>query len=111
MKGEHMKKTMILVLAAMLVLFAVPSFAQGEKGASAQAYEHADDNAIFNRVGDWFATIGKSDEEKEAIVAQRKAERQVKRAEKEAQKAAKQAEEKIKEQKKNLEGKMKGMGK
>jgi FKBP-type peptidyl-prolyl cis-trans isomerase len=108
MKGEHMKKTMMLVLTAMLVLFAMPSFAQEkEKGASAQAYEHADDKAIFNRVGDWFATVGKSDEEKATIKAQRQAERQAKKAEKEAKKAAQEAETKVKEQKEKLKEVMK----
>jgi len=64
-----------------------------EKGASQEAYEHADDNAVFNRVGDWFATVGKSKEEKEKILAERKAERATKRAEKEAEKMKRKAEE------------------
>ena len=104
-----MKKIMVLGLAAMLVLSATVSFAakDGVKGASAQAYEHADDNAIFNRVGDWFATVGKSDEEKAKIKAERKAERAVKRAEKEAKKQAKGAKEKMEKGKKDLNKKMK----
>lgn len=104
-----MKKIMVLGLAAMLVLSATASFAakDGVKGASAQAYEHADDNAIFNRVGDWFATVGKSDEEKVRIKAQRRAERKVKRAEKEAKKKAKEVKEKMEKGKKGLDKKMK----
>ncbi|MCK5178597.1 MAG: hypothetical protein KAR32_03635 [Candidatus Omnitrophica bacterium] len=103
-----MKKIMVLGLAAMLVFSATVLFAAKDKGkgASAQAQEHADDNAIFNRVGDWFATAGKSDEEKATIKAQRRAERKVKRAEKEAKKKAKEAKEKMKKGKKNLDKKM-----
>ena len=55
-----------------------------QKGANEQAYEHASDNAIFNRVGDWFATVGKSKEEKESILAERKAKRATQKAEKKA---------------------------
>ncbi|MBN1869315.1 MAG: hypothetical protein JW847_01890 [Candidatus Omnitrophica bacterium] len=107
-----MKKFMVLGLAVMLVFSAAVVFAQQDKGkgASAQAYEHADDNAIFNRVGDWFATIGKSDEEKAVIKAQRKTERAAKRAEKETQKAAKEAKEKMEKGAQGLNKKMK-MGK
>jgi hypothetical protein len=45
---------------------------EGQKGASEKAYEHASDEAVFNRVGDWFSTIGQSNEEKEKILAERK---------------------------------------
>jgi hypothetical protein len=103
-----MKKIMVLGLAAMMVLSASVSFAAKDaKGASAQAYEHADDQAVFNRVGDWFATVGKSGEEKAKIKAQRKADRAVKRAEKQAQKKAKEAKEKMGKAKKGLDKKMK----
>lgn len=60
---------------------------QADKGASPQAYEHASDQAIFNRIGDWFATRGKSEEEKAKIISERKMKRETQRAEKEAQKA------------------------
>jgi hypothetical protein len=66
---------------------------EGQKGASSKAYEHASENAIFNRITDWFATVGKSKEEKEAILADRKAQRAAKRAQKEAQKATEDTEE------------------
>lgn len=107
-----MKKFMSLGLAVMLVFSAAVSFAakEGVKGASAQAYEHADDEAIFNRVGDWFATVGKSDEEKVKIKAQRKAERKAKKVEKEAQKKVKEAQKKMEGGTKELNKKMK-MGK
>ncbi|MDX1763696.1 MAG: hypothetical protein R3231_05190 [bacterium] len=54
----------------------------GSRGASSRAYERASDRSIFNRVGDWFATTGKSDAEKEAILQERQEKRAAKRAEK-----------------------------
>ena len=106
-----MRKLFIFALAAMLVFSATITFAaKDQKGASAQAREHASDNAIFNRVGDWFATIGKSEEEKQKILTQRKAERAAKRAEKEAKKKAEEAGKKMEKGKKDLGRKMKGMG-
>lgn len=54
-----------------------------QKGASAQAYEHASEHSIFNRVGDWFATIGKSKSERQDIRQERKAKRALLQAEKE----------------------------
>lgn len=86
----------------------IPVFAQEaprQKGASATAYEHASDEAVFHRVGDWFATVGKTDQEKKAIIAERKAKRAVAKAEKEAEKAKKQAEKEAQEAKKEAQGK------
>ena len=70
-----------LAVAGFLVLgAAAPGYAAKESpGASATAYEHASDEAIFYRVGDWFATLGKSNEEKQAAIAERRARRLVKR--------------------------------
>jgi len=89
----------------MFALSVVPAYAapEGRKGASDQALENADENAVFHRIPDWFATVGKSDEEKEQILAERKAERARKRLEKQAEKQKKEAE----KQKKNAEKKMK----
>ncbi len=103
-----MKRVLIIIVLMLGVFLLTPALAQEEaaqkvKGASQQAYEHADDNAIFNRTADWFATIGKSAEEREKILAERKTERAAKRAEKEAKKAQKKAEEVSKEAKKGLE--------
>jgi len=71
----------------------MPAFCgdEGTKGASSKAYEHASENSIFNRVSDWFATVGKSDEEKAKILAERRAKRAAKQTEKEAKKAEKEA--------------------
>jgi len=91
-------KKLILAMVTLAVLLNFSSvFAEGKgyKGASQQAFENANENAVFNRVGDWFATIGKSPEEKARI----KAERQVSRAEKRAQKEVRE-QEKRKEQRK-----------
>ena len=88
-----MKKIVALMVILALALTAMPAFAAkgGTRGASQKAYENASDKAVFNRVGDWFATRGKSPEEKEAIIAERDAKRAAKKAEKEAKKLEKQA--------------------
>ena len=104
-----MKKVMMLAMAAALVFSATASFAA--KGASEMGQEKASINAIFNRTADWFATIGKSEEEKTQILAERKVKRQAKEVENQAKKAAKEAEEKMMKGKKDLDAKMKGMGK
>jgi FKBP-type peptidyl-prolyl cis-trans isomerase len=89
-----MKKFIAVLIALLLLSAPVVSFAapEGEKGASATAYEHASDQSVFNRVSDWFATVGKSDEEKERIMVERRAKRTAERAQKEAEKQAKQLE-------------------
>ena len=98
-----MRKLITLTLISMFV-FTMPALAQ--KGASETALEKASPNAIFNRVTDWFATVGKDDVEKEKILAERKAERAAKKAEKKAAKAKKEAG-KMKEEMKEESGKMK----
>ncbi len=102
-----MKRILFVVALMACVSFSMPALAQDAaqkaKGASQEAYEHADDNAIFNRTTDWFATIGKSGAEKEKILAERKAERAVKRAEKEAKKAQQKAGEEMKKAGKELD--------
>ena len=89
-----MKQTFIIAVALLLTLAVRPVFAAegGEKGASAKAYEHASEQSIFNRVNDWFATIGKSPEEKASILQERKTERAKKRAEKQIRKAQREEE-------------------
>ena len=60
----------VLAFSLILALFvgAMPGFAArgGQKGASERAYEQASDQAVFHRVGDWFATRGKPEKEKKA---------------------------------------------
>jgi len=87
-------KRLLLMAVALLVLFtAIPSFAaeEGEKGASKEAYEHANRRSVFNRTSDWFATVGKSKEEKNKIREERNAKRAAQRAEREAAKAERKA--------------------
>jgi hypothetical protein len=81
-----MRKALNLIILLAFLFAANPLLwaQEGEKGASEKAYEHASENAIFNRISDWFATVGKSPEEKEAILTERKAQRAAKRAEKKA---------------------------
>ncbi|MFC1666388.1 hypothetical protein ACFL0P_00760 [Candidatus Omnitrophota bacterium] len=106
-----MRKLMTLVLVLAFVMVSTAAFAAegGRRGASTKAYEHASDEAIFNRAGDWFSTIGKSEGEKEAIIAKRKAKRAAKRAEKEAKKAKKKTEKEARKAKKQAE-KLKSKG-
>lgn len=95
-----MRKLFVVVLLSAFVLTPVYVSAQ----ANVKALEHANDKAIFNRVGDWFATAGKSDEEKVKIKAERQAKRAAKRAEREAKKAKKKAMEKKGEMQKKMKG-------
>lgn len=95
-----MKKAITAALVLTLVVCVYPgtfAFAKEGKGASDKALQCASEQSIFNRVSDWFATVGKPEEKKQAILAQRQAERAAKRAEKEALKARKEAEKKAKE--------------
>lgn len=102
-----MKRFIISFVAVLFVLTNLLVYAGegGEKGASSKAYEHASENAVFNRVSDWFATLGKSKEEKAKMLEERKAERAAKRAEKEAKKLKKKAEEEAEEAKEEAEEK------
>lgn len=103
-----MKKMLILLMVCAMAMSSSVVFAaeKGTKGASASAYEHASDNSVFNRVSDWFATIGKSEEEKAAIMTERKAQRAAARAEKKAQKTERKAEKKTKKAGKALKNKL-----
>ena len=98
-----MRKLVVVLLALVFLAGTVDCFAQKAKGASKRAQERASDEAVFHRVGDWFATVGKSKEEKEKIVQERKAQRAVKRAEKEAEKARKKAEKEARKKAKEAE--------
>lgn len=103
-----MKKFIILALMATVVALPVAGYTQ--QGASDTAMEKAGPQAVFHRFGDWFATIGKSDAEKQKIIAERKAERAKKRMMHEGEKAQKKAKEKSKEMNKEMHKKKKEMG-
>jgi hypothetical protein len=90
---------MMKIMNMAIVLFcfsliALPVFAAegGEKGASEEAFEHASEQSVFHRAGDWFATVGKSPEEKEQALQKRREMRDQKRIEKEARKSVKEME-------------------
>lgn len=112
-----MKKIMVfmLVLTMFVGVFSACAAPKGSKGASETAYEHASDEAIFSRVGDWFATRGKSADEKKAILSERKAKRAADKVKKEAEKQQKKAGKEAAKAKKEVKGKMgtmkKGSGK
>lgn len=107
-----MKKlvAIILVLSFALTLPALMQQASA-KGASSTAMEKASDEAVFHRVGDWFATRGKTGAEKDAILAERKAQRAAKRAQKEMEKQQKIAAKEAKRAQKEMDKQMKGMKK
>jgi len=103
-----MKKAIILFIALSLMVLSMPSYAaKDQRGASPRAYQQASDEAIFHRVGDWFAARGKTENEKKAIIAQRKAERIAKRAQKEAEKRKREAEREMKKAQKEMQNKLK----
>ena len=98
-----MRKLVAIIIVLALVTVSVPAFAaKGQKGASAKAYAQASDEAVFHRVGDWFATRGKSDQEKKAIITERKAKRAAARTEKEARKQQKKLQKAAKKKQKQL---------
>ena len=97
-----------------MISFPVFPKEEGQKGASSRAYEKASSNAIFNRISDWFATLGKSKEEKAKILEERKAAREagkskgkskqkVEEVDKQARKALKEQQKKEKQLKEQQE--------
>jgi hypothetical protein len=105
-----MKKIIISFLILSFLVGMTPVYAAqgGTKGASSRAYEHASDQAVFHRISDWFATRGKSDQEKQAILAERKAKRAAKRLQKEAEKKKKQLKKEAKKAQKKIRKQQKG---
>ena len=98
----------IKLIAVSLLLSLVCSTAMADyakdKGASEKAFDRASIESIFNRVGDWFATIGKSDSEKRTVLAERRANRAIKKMGKDAKKAKQTFSAKAKELKKKYFG-------
>ena len=85
-----MKKRFMIFLMLFCMWVVLPVYAgpEGVEGASPTAYEHASEESVFDRVSDWFATVGKPKEEQDRILAERRAERMAKKAEKEIKKAS-----------------------
>ncbi|HOW59154.1 MAG TPA: hypothetical protein PLO78_05445 [Candidatus Omnitrophota bacterium] len=74
----------------VIVLFAFSLMAGGISVQAAYAGDCTKDTPI-DQAGDWFATLGKKDVEKQAVLAQRKADRLTACAKRQAEKAAKEA--------------------
>ena len=60
------RKAIMGIMAVLMVAAAVPVFASESSGAR---------DSIIDKVGDWFATIGKSDVDKQIIIADRRTKR------------------------------------
>lgn len=117
-----MRKVVVFILIVLFAVVSRPVFCApgGKKGASSQAYEHASDQSIFNRISDWFSTIGKTEKEKNKILKglkkERKAEklqREIKerKAEKKAKKEARKAQKKKQKAERKAQQKNKGSDK
>lgn len=108
-----MKKVVLAAIFLLTLIFCASAFAaEGEevkkKGASPTAYEYASPQAIFHRVSDWFATIGKSPEEKAKIKEERQAERETQRLQKQTQKTQRELEKTQEQKGKKFDMPMKG---
>lgn len=81
-------------LLAGLISSSTPVLAAdgGQSGASVSAYQHASDEAVFTRIGDWFATLGKSGFERDSILVQRRTARVARRTRRAIEHQAKHAE-------------------
>jgi hypothetical protein len=106
-----MKKLLAVCLITALFFTYTPMVQAGQKGASDRGLEKASDMSVFNRSEEWFATVGKSDEEKAKIKAELKTKWAKKRAEKEAKIAQKEADKKAEKAKKEAGKTQKDMGK
>lgn len=107
-----MKKFLVLIVLLSIIATSMPVFAaQGRKGASDMAMQKASDESVFNRTSDWFATRGKSENEKKAILAERKTKRAAEKAQKQAEKKKKEMEKKAKKAQRSMEKKSKDLKK
>ena len=80
-----MKRFLAVIFAMTLIFSSVPMrFSYAETGQ----YQ----DTVFDQAGDWFATLGKQGDEKDRILAERKAERLKHYMEKSAEQASKDAE-------------------
>jgi len=73
-----MKKLLTLFLVLLFITSTIPVYAQ----YSSKAYEGNKDETTFNRITDWFATVGKPQEEKYRIKHERRTARKISRAKK-----------------------------
>ena len=106
-----MKKLVVLAILVCFVFSAVPAlptYAQGKSGVSASAVS---DDSVIDKIGDWFATRGKSDAEKQKILAERKMKRMAERTQRKLEKEQKKASRELNKQKNQMQKGMKGMKK
>jgi hypothetical protein len=87
-----------VLAGALLAAFAVflPAGLHAAEGAGG-------DDTVIDKVSDWLAVIGKSGDEKEAILAERRADRAAERLAKAMRKAGKRAEKKMEKFGKEME--------
>jgi len=88
-----MNTKQMAVISAMIAvsasLSAAPAHAQTSgQAASPAAQQQLGQASFFERVGDWFATVGKSSGEKQVILAERRAKREADDLADQAKKAA-----------------------
>ena len=73
-----MKKWVSFVLVFLFAVIALPVYADTDS-ANGHAYAYGQEDSILDKVSDWVATIGKSDQEKDQLVAERQMDRVMKR--------------------------------
>lgn len=98
-----MKRLLLCVIVVSFVLTSSVSFAAmpWQKDTKV-SLENVTKDSVIDKVGDWFATRGKTDDEKQAILAQRRTQRASEKAQAEAAKAKAQLEKKMAETKKAI---------
>ena len=72
-----MKKFFSVFFLLAFLFTAAPSVIHAEDTAMQveSAYQEVAKDSFFERLGDWFATLGKSDSEKARIIAERRSKR------------------------------------
>jgi hypothetical protein len=88
-----MRKSLMTFFVAVLILSSV---------STGYAAVDCTKNTPIDEMGDWFATMGKKDMEKNQVLAKRKADRVAACAKREAEKAAKEAQKAGNDMKKKL---------
>jgi hypothetical protein len=88
-------KKLIFVGVTLCIIFAASFVFADDSGATAPtadiSVDASGEGSIFVRMGDWFATVGRSEHERARIMEHRRARRAEKHAEKAARKARKRA--------------------
>ena len=87
-------RNFFIVLLVLSFALTAPVFAAQDAGvgAIAKSADKASQDTWIDQAGDWFATLGKSEEDREFIITQRRADRFAQRVQTEAGAAARDAE-------------------